>query len=76
MYTSFVSWCTKAFLYYLQLEYRLIMASLLGCPEFEKPLGKPLNEMQVNGRVLTRKYKYVGVWVDLENKKAKIDWKN
>ena len=52
------------------------MASLLCYPEFDKPLGKPLNEMQVNGRVLTRKYKYVGVWVDLENKKAKIDWKN
>jgi hypothetical protein len=31
--------------------------------------------MQVNGWVLTRKYKYADVWVDLETREAKIDWK-
>jgi hypothetical protein len=44
-------------------------------PELDKPLGKPLNEMQTNGWILTRKYQHASVWVDLENKKAKIDWK-
>ena len=55
--------------------YYLSEGSLEWYPEFDKPLGKPLNEMQVNGWVLTRKYKYADVWVDLETRKAKIDWK-
>jgi hypothetical protein len=55
--------------------YRLSMGSLLWYPEFDKPLGKPLNEMQVNEWILTRDYEHARVWVDLENKKATIDWK-
>jgi hypothetical protein len=55
--------------------YRLSMGSLLWYPELDKPLGKPLNEMQVNGWILTRNYEHASVWVDLENKKSKIDWK-
>jgi hypothetical protein len=55
--------------------YRLKMGSLLWYPEYEKPLGKPLNEMQVNGWILTRNYEHASVWVDLENKQSKIDWK-
>ena len=55
--------------------YRLSMGSLLWYPEFDKPLGKPLDDMQVNGWVLTRNYEHASVWVDLENKKATIDWK-
>ena len=55
--------------------YRLKMGSLLWYPELDKPLGKPLNEMQVNGWVLTRNYEHASIWVDLENKKSKIDWK-
>ena len=55
--------------------YRLSMGSLSWYPEFNKPLGKPLNDMQTNGWILTRDYEYASVWVDLENKKAKIDWK-
>ena len=31
--------------------------------------------MQTNGWVLTRKYEHADVWVDLENKTSKIDWK-
>ena len=54
--------------------YRLDMGVLEWYPEFDKPLGKPLNEMQTNGWILTRKYEHADVWVDLENKKAKIDW--
>jgi len=55
--------------------YRLKMGSLLWYPEFDKPLGKPLNDMQTNGWILTRNYEHASIWVDLENKKAKIDWK-
>lgn len=55
--------------------YRLDMGGLEWYPEFDKPLGKPLNEMQTNGWVLTRKYEHADVWVDLENKTSKIDWK-
>ena len=55
--------------------YRLKMGSLLWYPELDKPLGKPLNEMQVNGWILTRNYEHASIWVDLENKKSKIDWK-
>ncbi len=55
--------------------YRLKMGSLSWYPEFEKPLGKPLNEMQVNDWILTREYEHASIWVDLENKKANIDWK-
>lgn len=54
--------------------YRLDMGVLEWYPEFDKPLGKPLNEMQTNNWILTRKYEHADVWVDLENKKAKIDW--
>ena len=55
--------------------YRLNMGSLLWYPEFDKPLGKPLDDMQVNDWILTRNYEYASIWVDLENKKATIDWK-
>jgi len=55
--------------------YRLKMGSLLWYPELDKPLGKPLNEMQVDGWVLTRNYEHASIWVDLENKKSKINWK-
>ena len=55
--------------------YRLSMGSLSWYPEFDKPLGKPLNDMQTNGWVLTREYEHASVWVDLENKQSKIDWK-
>ena len=55
--------------------YRLSMGSLSWYPEFDKPLGKPLNDMQTNGWILTREYEHASVWVDLENKQSKIDWK-
>ncbi|QXP71078.1 hypothetical protein H0I29_03010 [Polaribacter sp. R2A056_3_33] len=55
--------------------YRLSMGSLLWYPEFDKPLGKPLDDMQTNGWVLTRNYEHASVWVDLEKKKSRIDWK-
>lgn len=56
--------------------YRMEMGCLEWYPEFDKPLGKPLDEMQVNGWELTRNYKHASVWVNLETKEAKINWKN
>jgi len=44
-------------------------------PEFDKPLGKPLHDMKVNEWELTRDFEHASIWVDLETKEAKIDWK-
>lgn len=55
--------------------YRLEMGCLEWYPEFDKPLGKPLNEMQTNGWELSRNYEHATVWVNLETKEAKIDWR-
>lgn len=55
--------------------YHLSEGSLEWYSEFDRPLGKPLNEMQRDGWILTREYKNANIWVDLENRKAKIDWK-
>jgi hypothetical protein len=47
-------------------------------PEFQKPLGKPLGEYRrpdPNGWVFQREFEHASVFVDLEKKTAKIDWK-
>ncbi|MDO7172407.1 putative glycoside hydrolase [Mariniflexile sp. AS56] len=44
-------------------------------PEFDKHLGKPLHDMKVNGWILTREFEHASVWVNLDTKDAKIDWK-
>lgn len=44
-------------------------------PEFDKPLGKPLHDMKVNGWELTRDFEHASIWVNLETKKARINWK-
>jgi hypothetical protein len=73
---SFLAGAQKHSYFIYNWGYRLKMGSLLWYPELDKPLGKPLNEMQVNGWILTRKYEHATIWVDLENKKSKIDWKS
>ncbi|KGL62220.1 putative glycoside hydrolase [Polaribacter sp. Hel1_85] len=73
---SFLAGAQKHSYFIYNWGYRLSMGSLLWYPELDKPLGKPLNDMQTNGWVLTRNYEHASIWVDLENKKAKIDWKN
>jgi hypothetical protein len=55
--------------------YRMEMGCLEWYPEFDKPLGNPLDDMKVNGWELTRHYEHASVWVNLETKEAKIDWK-
>ncbi|MFI3330633.1 MAG: putative glycoside hydrolase [Rikenellaceae bacterium] len=45
-------------------------------PEYHKPLGEPYGEAKKDGYIFTRSFKYADVWVDVENRKAKIDWKD
>jgi len=44
-------------------------------PEFDKPLGPPKGEAVRNGYVYTREFEHASVFVDLEKKIGKIDWK-
>lgn len=55
--------------------YRLDNGVLEWYPELDKPLGKPLNEMQKKGWELSRNYENADVWVNLETKESKINWK-
>ena len=43
-------------------------------PEFDKPLGPPLGDAIRNGWTYQREFEHASVFVDLENKTAKIDW--
>jgi hypothetical protein len=49
--------------------------SLVDYAEFHKPLGKPKSQARKEGWVYTRSYEHVSVWVDLAERRAKIDWK-
>jgi len=44
-------------------------------PEFDKPLGPPKGEAVRKGWTYTREFAHASVFVDLEKKTAKIDWK-
>ncbi len=55
--------------------YQQTDGSLDWYPELDKPLGKPLGDAVRNGFKYTRKFEHCSVWVDLQKKKAKIDWK-
>lgn len=54
--------------------YRMEMGCLDWYPEFDRPLGKPIHDMVIDGWELTRKYEHASVWVNLETKEAKIEW--
>ena len=45
-------------------------------PEFNRPLGAPLNDPVKDGFVYTRSYQHVDVWVDLETEEAVLAWDN
>jgi len=49
--------------------------SLVDYPEFHKPLGKPRGPAKKEGWVYTRSYEHASVWIDLAERRAKIDWK-
>ena len=55
--------------------YQMSMGSLDWYPEFNNSLGKPLDEMKIEGWELTRNYEYASVWVNLEKREAKIEWR-
>jgi hypothetical protein len=44
-------------------------------PEFDKPLGKPRSDAVRNGWEYSREFKHCKVWVNLETREGKIDWK-
>ena len=43
--------------------------------QYEKPLGKPLSFATREGYIYTRKFEHLDVWLDIENKTAKLNWK-
>lgn len=50
--------------------------SLVDYPEFKKRLGPPLGDyVQKDEFEFTRNFQFADVWVDLQNKKAQINWK-
>ena len=45
-------------------------------PEFDKPLGPPKGDAIQKGWTFQREFEHATVFVDLENRTAKIDWSN
>jgi hypothetical protein len=43
--------------------------------EFNKTLGKPLAKAKQEGFIYTREFEHASVWLDVENREAKIDWR-
>lgn len=46
-----------------------------GYPEFDKPLGAPKGEVVRDGSTFRREFEHASVFVHVEKKTAKIDWK-
>jgi hypothetical protein len=44
-------------------------------PELDKPLGPPKGPAARKGWTYTREFAHASVWVDIENEKARIDWR-
>jgi hypothetical protein len=44
-------------------------------PQFDKPLGPPKGDAVQKGWTFQREFKHASVFVDLENRTAKIDWR-
>ena len=55
--------------------YRDQHGSLDWYPEFDLSTGKPVGQAVRNGWEYTRKFENCDVWIDIEKKEAKIDWK-
>ncbi len=54
--------------------YRMDLGCLQWYPELDKRLGAPLADATQSGWVLERDFQHAHVWIDLENKQARIDW--
>jgi hypothetical protein len=44
-------------------------------PEFDRPLGPPKGDAVWQGLTATREFAHASVWVDLNAKQARIDWR-
>ena len=44
-------------------------------PEYKKPLGAPEGPAKKEGYTYTREFKHASVWLDIEQEKAKIEWR-
>lgn len=44
-------------------------------PQYDKPLGPPKGPAKQEGYIYTRSFEQVDVWLDIENQKARLDWK-
>lgn len=57
------------------LGYRDTEGGLIDYDEYNRPLGKPLSEAKRNGWIYTREFEYADIWIDIENRLAKINWR-
>jgi len=58
--------------------WRLDTGPLVKYPEFKKPLGKPKGDYRrpdPAGWIFTREFEHASVWLDLSERKGRIDWK-
>ena len=44
-------------------------------PQYKKKLGKPKGYAVRDGYIYTRSFEHLDVWLDIKNKKAKLNWK-
>ena len=44
-------------------------------PEYKKPLGAPKGPAKKEGYTYTREFEHASVWLDIEQEKAKIEWR-
>ena len=44
-------------------------------PQYESRLGAPKGPATQEGYIYTRSFEYLDVWLDIENQKARLDWK-
>jgi len=44
-------------------------------PQYENRLGAPQGPAKREGYIFTRSFKYLDVWLDVKNQKARLDWK-
>jgi hypothetical protein len=43
--------------------------------QYENRLGAPKGLAKRDGYIYTRSFEYLDVWLDVKNKKARLDWK-
>ena len=55
--------------------YTETMGGLDAYPELERPLGAPRADAAWQGLTATREFAHASVWIDLERKQARIEWR-